>query len=173
MKTNKTKSFLNPKGAIGIALGIIALISVSSLVLAQSGGNLIAGQNILVGSIDVSKDVDNIRVEYITDGDWVITGLHLQIANDLSGIPQTKTGNPTPGLFEYNVQFDTPVSFNASTKAISELNLTGETVVIAAQADVYNTVTGENETAWADGQAFPGKNWATYFVYNLTSGKIE
>jgi len=113
---------------------------------------------------------------YTGDGDWVITGLHLQIANDLSGIPQTNTGNPIPGKFEYNVYFDTPVTEYSLSKAISDLgitDLTDETVVIVAQADVYNTVTGENETAWADGQAFPGKNWATYFVYNLTSGKIE
>ncbi|MHA2105238.1 MAG: hypothetical protein ACW981_17535 [Candidatus Hodarchaeales archaeon] len=131
---------------------------------------LMAGQHIEVGLVKVTNDEDNIYVQYTTDGDWVITELHLHIADDLVGIPQTKSGNPKVGHFEFNFEFDTPVTEYDLTKAIDELGLADEDVAIAAHAVVYNTVTGQEETAWADtlAEPFPGKNWAMFFWHELS-----
>ncbi|MHA2105912.1 MAG: hypothetical protein ACW981_21000 [Candidatus Hodarchaeales archaeon] len=131
---------------------------------------LIAGQHIEVGVVKITNDEDNIYAKYTTSGDWVITELHLHIADGLEGIPQTKSGNPKVGHFEFNFEFDTPVTEYNLTKAIDELGLTDEDVAIAAHAVVYNTVTGQVETAWADtlAEPFPGKNWAMYFMHKLS-----
>jgi hypothetical protein len=178
MKTNKekTKSSLASKKTVGIVLGIIVLISLISLTLAAPiSQTLFAGKNIPVGSVLVSDDGTNVFVHYDTSStDWVITEIHLQFASDLSGIPQTKTGNPKPGQFEFNIDYPTPMQTADFSQAISDLNLgTGKTVLVAAQAEVYNPNTGETETAWIDGTQFPGHNWAMYYPYVLGSGPVS
>ena len=87
---------------------------------------------------------------------------------DLTEIPQTKKGNPIPGKFEFSEEFITPVTEHEFEKSLDELEC--DAVSIAAHAVVFNTVTGEEETAWADTQGllFPGKNWAMYFIHELT-----
>ena len=43
--------------------------------------------------------------------DWRILETHLHIATSLAGIPQTKTGNPIPGKFEYKGEHDSVESY--------------------------------------------------------------
>jgi len=64
--------------------------------------DLIAGQSIDVGDVLVWNDEDYLYVKYLTDG-WYISEVHLEVAEQLSGIPQAK-GNPIPGKFTYGEQ---------------------------------------------------------------------
>ncbi|MBU0953235.1 MAG: hypothetical protein KKA90_02320 [Nanoarchaeota archaeon] len=135
----------------------------------KTESELIAGQHIVVGVVTVTSDLDNVYVTYTTTGHWVMDEVHLQLGDELEDIPQTKKGNPKVGHFEFNVEFNTPVTTYSVTKPISELNLDDNDVVVAAHAVVTDTVTGQTETAWGDTQGlqFPGKNWAMYFVHEL------
>jgi hypothetical protein len=128
---------------------------------------LLAGQDIEVGLVSVRDDGENVSVKYTTDGDWVITELHLDIECELSEVPQTKKGNPKVGHFEFSEEFITPVTEHEFTKSLDELDC--DSIVIAAHAVVNNTITGVEETAWADTQGlpFPGENWAMYFIYDI------
>lgn len=62
--------------------------------------DLFAGQDILVGYIEVSNDETNLYVNFvITADDWCLEETHLAVATTVDGIPQTKKGNPIPGQF--------------------------------------------------------------------------
>ena len=67
--------------------------------LIAGGGNDASAVD--VGDIEIWNDGDNLYVKYVTDGCWIILETHLHVADDPSGIPQTKKGNPIPGHFEY------------------------------------------------------------------------
>jgi len=133
---------------------------------------LCAGQNIVVGTVTVANDSDEICVTYtITDLDWWITQTHLDLEPDPALFPMTPNGNPIPGHFAYGDPFDPPVQeaeycFNLAALGY-EVN---ETVYVAAHAVVQSGLSAQVqvESAWGDGCAgtgFPGPNWATYFYH--------
>jgi len=123
--------------------------------------DLIAGQNINVGLMDVTVTDGNVTVVYSTDGDWVIEETHLYIG-DLADMPATGNGNPKIGHFPYKGVHNNNTTFVSYTgPALNE----GECVYIAAHAVVTNTVTGQSETAWGDSEPLPGNNWAMAFEY--------
>lgn len=63
--------------------------------------DLIAGQHIDVGEVQIWNDADYLYVKYIIDDEeWCITETHLHVATDPGLIPQ-KNGNPIPGKFDY------------------------------------------------------------------------
>jgi len=128
-------------------------------------GTLVTGKNIDVGTVNVWNDADNLYVKYvITDQDWCLTETHLQVATSLAGIPKTKKGNPIPSQFEENDEHDC-VTEVLYTYNLVEKEWSDDTeFFIAAYAVVFNE---KIETAWADGLDFDGKNWATYFIYNI------
>jgi hypothetical protein len=72
--------------------------------------NLIAGQNIPVGTVTVSIEEGSLHVKYETIEGWYLTETHLAVYSTLNGIPQTKTGNPVPGKFPYNRYYNPPVT---------------------------------------------------------------
>ena len=127
---------------------------------------LIAGQNTAAGSVTVFTDGNQICANYTTVDGWVLTETHFAIATTLDGIPQTKKGNPRPGLFPYTSYHDpglTDFTFCFEWPIVAE-----ETVFVAAHA-VVERPDGEGgvqqETGWGDGEPFPGANWATYFTF--------
>ena len=63
--------------------------------------DLIAGQNINVGTVTVDIGTDYITVTYETNPGWIITETHLHIAGELAGIPVNNPGNPMVGHFKY------------------------------------------------------------------------
>lgn len=68
--------------------------------------DLIAGQNMNVGTVTVSHEDGQLVVTYdITDPDWCITATHLDVETSVDDIPQ-KNGNPIPGHFQYNDTWD-------------------------------------------------------------------
>ena len=127
---------------------------------------LYAGQNIPVGEVNVWNDGTNLYVQFITEGGWQLVETNLAVATSLEGIPQTGSGNPKVGKFPYKDDpdgtYEIPLAWSAGTR-----------LYIAAHAVVYNPCLDQEETAWAfycNTWAFPGRNWATYFVYTVQDG---
>lgn len=99
--------------------------------------DLIAGQHIDVGDVNVWNDGTNLYVQYVLDDPWVMTESHLHVATSLAGIPQKK-GNPPPGQFDYSDPHG-PVTDYTYT-----INLTwtaGTPLYIAAHAEVIKVIT--------------------------------
>jgi hypothetical protein len=95
--------------------------------------DLMAGQNIDVGTVYVWNDANSLYVKYETTGGWVMTETHLAVATALTGIPQTKTSNPIPGQFAYSTTHVPPVTEWTYTVPLAGL---GDHPVIAAHAAV-------------------------------------
>ena len=124
---------------------------------------LLAGQDIIVGEVNVWNDGTNLCVEYnITVEGWVITETHLAVAEviyDKDGeiipppvdvIPQTKKRNPIPGHFlygddEFLGEYDVDGNLIGGEDSYEECILlsdleveVGDIVYIAAQASLLN-----------------------------------
>ncbi len=128
-----------------------------------------AGQTINAGNLYVSNDDFNLYITYATSGGWELVETHLAVADELSGIPQTKKGNPIPGQFPYATDHDPAVTTYTYVIPLADLGFIPDgKVVIAAHAKAVNGTQGE--TIWAGSLPFPGRNWATYLGYELDFG---
>ena len=131
-----------------------------------------------VGEVQITDNGGTITVDYINIvSPWVILETHVGVgvlrASDgkfIGGVRVNKGGNPKTGQLR-NEDGDTitlPTGLDP-----------GDKIIVAAQAHVQNPtdvvvpddpLTPEDETeyreesAWADGDGFPGSNWATYVV---------
>jgi hypothetical protein len=127
---------------------------------------LIAGQNMPVGTVVVENDEQYLTVTYQTDGDWLITETHLDVATRPEDLQQTPKGNAIAGRFAYKSEHDPGVTTVTHTidlaawPAGTQLYLAAHSVVVSAFA---------SETAWGEGMDFPGNNWAMYFPYQVQS----
>ncbi|MCZ6595304.1 MAG: hypothetical protein O6943_10395 [Bacteroidetes bacterium] len=119
--------------------------------------NLIAGQNMTIGTVSVNYDGSTITVVYETDGNWTLELTHLWIG-DCTDLPVNNPGNPLIGQFPYSESHPGATTF---TYEIDASTLDGiEFICVAAHAEVIGAT---SETAWAAGTTFPGNNWAMYF----------
>ena len=111
---------------------------------------LYAGQDMLVGNVLVWDDGIELCVKYqlsaeaLAEG-WLLTETHLAVANDVSGIPTNKSGNPVPGKFPYGddelggVEEDGPYCIEFGEEE-GQLNVDCvDIVVIAAHAVIEKT----------------------------------
>jgi hypothetical protein len=126
-----------------------------------------------VGTVYVwhDEDLETLYVKYvITDDDWMISETHLAFGDELSDIPQTKTGNPIPGQFPYKSEHDPWVSYH-----LYEIDITGmfecdDMIYVAAHSVVYKDLGDyeyQTETGWTGEHEFDGRNWAVYFKYTF------
>ena len=139
-------------------------------------------------SIVVELD-PNAVVEYYDETDLIleatlddleITEAHIHVATEVGDIPQTGSGNPKPGKFEYkhedtDVLVAISVDKQTATLEIDSPGIAGTTIYIAVHIAVEGThtdLTGEDpvvtdgeESAWGKGTGFSGKNWAMYISY--------
>lgn len=123
--------------------------------------DLIAGQNMTIGTVSVTLDGDTVTVTYtITDPDWTLELTHLWIG-DCNDLPTNNPGNPLIGQFPYSENHPGATTFTYEID-LSTLPEDVE-ICVAAHAEVIGTT---SETAWADGTSFPGNSWATYFNLN-------
>lgn len=127
---------------------------------------LFAGQTIDAGDVTAQVIGSQLCVTYAAHSDWLIEEVHLAVATSLSGIPQTKTGNPRPGHFPYKSTYHPGVSSAticiAFTTGFDELFIAAHAVVSGTPGGAHS---GQEETGWGDGFDFPGANWATYFRF--------
>lgn len=97
--------------------------------------DLIAGQNLDVGDVLVTHDSGNLYVQFtITELGWGITETHLEVGPTVADIPQTRNGNPIPGQFSFqdNFDFERTVLYTIPLTALPPV----ENLVIAAHAVV-------------------------------------
>ncbi|MGV6845164.1 MAG: hypothetical protein ACWA42_03430 [Lutibacter sp.] len=133
---------------------------------------LIAGQNYEAGRIDVeivNEDGTNyVYITYITNPDWVIKLTHLY-AGVKEGIPETKKGNPKPGVFEKKMDYEANVISDFEVEYKIPADAFEECFYIAAHAEVAKIDDKGNEiqreTAWGSGEQFEGNSWAMYFEF--------
>jgi hypothetical protein len=127
---------------------------------------LLAGQNIPMGTLTYANDAQNFYVTYTTDPDWFMSEVHLYVG-PLALMPKAG-GNPPPGKFPISTTFTaSTLSQTVSyTIPLTSLLLSGGFAVAAhasvLQVDTDGDVVGK-ETAWASGPKVPGaKNWSMY-----------
>ena len=119
--------------------------------------NLIAGQNMIIGTVSVTSDGETVTVVYETDGNWTLELTHLWIGN-CGDLPTNNPGNPIIGQFPYSESHPGATTYTYEI-AVSTLPEDVQ-ICVAAHAEAIGTT---SETAWADGTPFPGNSWATYF----------
>jgi len=114
--------------------------------------DLLAGQTIDVGEVQVWNDAGNLYVKYIVDkAGWCLTETHLAVDTVLDNIPQTKKGNPIPGKFEYKKEHDPCVTEYTYTIPLDWG--CNESLFIAAHAVVIEVLgDGCTDPFWATGQ---------------------
>jgi hypothetical protein len=162
----KSKALLFP--AILISLAVAAVPAAAQCGIADTV-TLFGGQTIDTGTVTVSNfDLGSITVTYATNDPWVITAVHLAVADSLAGIPQNGNQNPRPGHFPINTSYNPPVTTVTFTIPVDNL-FPGETIFVGAQAEVQASggQGGGSQTAWGDGPRFGGDNWATYIKYTV------
>ena len=130
---------------------------------------LIAGQNIPVGSVTIENDEHNLYVTYQTDGNWLITETHLDVALQPEDLKQTSKGNAVPGRFGYQSEHDPAVT--TVTHTIDLTSWPPDSNIYVAAHCVVVSASG-SETAWGEGLDFPGNNWAMYIAYALQSCEL-
>ncbi|MHC4115705.1 MAG: hypothetical protein ACYSSL_10380 [Planctomycetota bacterium] len=153
---------------------VLILVTVAPKAARAESYILKAAQTIEVGTVEVSNTSSELTVTYnITALNWGIAETHLSVATDPNDIPQTKKQNPIPGKFDPNTCSDHDPAVTTYTYTIPYSFSPGQTLFIAAHAVLVKetvidgTTIIEEETAWADGIDFQGKNWATYIEYEL------
>lgn len=132
---------------------------------------LLAGQHIEIGSVTVEEDEDSLHVTYTTTGDWYMSETHLHVAEDCDDIPQTRSGNPQVGNFQFSDTHDPAVQeYTIEVPLDADLE-SGDELCVAAHADVQKIVDDEviqEETAWGEGDRFTDQgNWAMHFDYEV------
>jgi len=125
--------------------------------------NLYAGQNIPVGRVSISNDVNNIYVKFEVSDGWSLRGSHLYVSGgsfDLSQFPVNKRGNPAVNSFPYRQNHANQTQF---LYTIPRANVPEECMVITAHANVTNGL--QVKRAWAEGREFSKGSNAKYSVY--------
>ena len=134
--------------------------------------SLIAGQHYTAGRIDVEivneDGEDFVYISYITNEDWIIKLTHLY-AGDRDGIPETKKGNPKPGVFEKRMDYSANVISDFEVEYRIPAEAFESCFYIAAHAEVAKIDNEGNiiqsETGWGEGEEFEGNSWAMYFEF--------
>jgi hypothetical protein len=150
---------------------LLCLMAAAAPAAAQCGSSttatLFGGQTIDTGTVTISNDSSSLTVTYTTNDPWVISAVHLAVADSLDGIPQNRNHNPLPGHFPINTTYDPPVTTVSFVIPLDGFT-TGETLFIGAQAEVQAPGSQDgSQTAWGFGPRFGGHNWATYINYTV------
>ena len=127
---------------------------------------LLAGQDQVAGTVNVTNDSENLYVEFLPSEQWCIIETHVHVANSLDGFPLVgRWQTPAPGQFDFKTEHNCEPPYEY-TIALGDLDV-HEDFIIAAHAKLSD---GEvTETAWAAGTRFSDQgNWATYFTYSWT-----
>lgn len=172
-------------GIFALTMGLVTLFLIASCtapllesgetikILATSAATetqLVAGQNIVAGTVKVSNDATYLYVEISTSNGWLMGSAAVAIADSTQTLI-SKSGygngnNLVPGKFPYKQTFNPYATYCKFTIPLGNWK-PGDTVYIAVHTDLYlprGDGSYQNETGWAKGTNI-GKNWAMYFVY--------
>lgn len=134
---------------------------------------LFAGQTIRSGDVNVTNTGTHLRIGVRTSNDWLIDEIHIYAG--LDPVPVNGGGNPSPGQFPYNTDYDPPVSRHVEMIPLADLGAQcGDHLFIAVHCavvklDRQGNVT-DSETAWGNGTPFGGSRWGWFFEYGLCCG---
>lgn len=136
--------------------------------------DFIAGQNIVAGSVCVTKSDENLEFKFNTIDNFLIDEVHLYVG-DLAEMPATKKGNPKVGNFPYKQE---DINTNTATLVVPLSSIGNPAcdseITFAAHAAVFKDL-GDGkllaETAWTQGERIVEKgNWAMSSTYVLECG---
>jgi len=174
-------------GFLILTFCMLALLCV--VASAETTVDLLAGQDIVAGTVTVSYEDGDLCVTYETEDGWELVETHWAIATSSGDIPQTKKGNPKVGHFpygdddlgEYDAE-DNLLGGDDSYEECIELELEDGTYIIAAHASLLNrdNIVGyvpdtepavpiyQQESGWGEGEEFADdRNWAMYFTFTV------
>jgi len=173
-------------GTIGLLISLAILPTIAADTTTTTPLMMAQNENIgdiTIDYVDVNDSDDYLKITYaLTHPNLTLNETHLDVQTDPDDFPMTKSGNPKVGHFAY--QNDTHQGETSYTYIIYGEWDTGDTLYVAAHAEVSTletkeilnddgtttTITTEYyvyETAWGNGDGFPGKNWAMYYTVNL------
>lgn len=122
----------------GAGLGATVFLSVAGTAAASSHPvtvDLLAGQDIDVGTVTAQADGDVLTVTYDTSGtDWQLLATHLHVADTVDGLPTNNPGNPQVGHFDYSGE-PAPAPDDTAVYTVDIEGMSGD-IYIAAHAEV-------------------------------------
>jgi hypothetical protein len=130
--------------------------------------DLIAGQNMTAGTVQVQQDAQAIYITYNANPGWTIAQTHLFVG-DCAAVPVNGAGNPVPGRFPYKKAHN-GVSSYTYVVPVSAIGL-DNCGCIAAHAVLkqYNAAGNliSTQTGWGQGLAINpnGGNWGMKFDF--------
>jgi hypothetical protein len=182
LKFDRTILFTRPRHPSHVTAGALALALAAAFWQSDAAAltcddpfstDLIAGQGIEVGDVEVCSDATNLTVTYEATFPWCLLQTDLHVATSQPNIPQTSRGNPKPDEFAYGDAHDCigTASFEIPLDEIDGGVIPGDTLAIAAHAEVED---GERaEGAWGEGTGFvQGRNWGMYFTYEVQDAGV-
>jgi hypothetical protein len=121
--------------------------------------------------VQIAHDDTYLYIRIFTANGWSILSSKVAVAASVEELPQNKPGNPKVGHFPFKHncgQADCKHVYEIPLEKLG-LDVTGDActdqwIAIAVHAEVMNPCKG-TETAWAEGQPFPGANWAMWVPY--------
>lgn len=128
---------------------------------------LYAGQNIVVGQVEVWNDETNLYVKFVIDPDWCLEETHVAVAASLEGIPQTKKDNPIPGQFAYkheepDCETEDLYTIPLSVECGAALVIAAHAVVVKGTAITLVSSTKTQTAGWFERASYDGTVDAKY-----------
>lgn len=106
--------------------------------------DLLAGQDMKVGTVEVSDDATNIYVMFtVTEDGWYLTETHVDIQVNTANFPLTKKGNPQIGHFAYSDdhgmtdEYEYTIPKSAITGLTEDFYVAAHAVVVEVQEAPY------------------------------------
>jgi len=99
--------------------------------------DLILGQHYDIGDVTIWREGDYLYVSIVMSSGYYPSVIHIHVATDLSGIPQTPSGNPKVGNFEYKVEFTEDVSEHTAMIQLDYAESMASTLYVAIHASIY------------------------------------
>ena len=159
---------------ISVLLTFGVLVFCNSFTTADSiGVKLWAGQNLDAGAVIAYNTPTDLKIVLLPNPGWNIIQSNVSVHINADLIPQTKSGNPKLGKFEWGTKTVPPgYTYSIPLNSIDGGVLSGDELCIAVHAVLQNKYDPEyTETAWAGcGENkfdFGGNSWAIYFKYTL------
>lgn len=145
-------------GAAILVCGEPTAISCTTPLIADGGSEEI-------GTVTTELNDDGTwTVTYETTGSWVLEETHLHVACDSADFPQTGSGNPKVGRFDYSMDHGPFVQ--TFSYVVDDPGCCDPLFAAHAEAvDVEDCVEDlcREESAWGEGEGFAGRNWAMFF----------
>ncbi len=135
-------------------------------------GDIIAGQDTPVGTVEIWNDGCDLYVEFTTTGGWYVTEVHIGVGDDLSDLTN-KAGAPQKSKW-YKEEYGTPMLTDEISLDICEYldeELVFSDCLYVAVHFVVEKYCGQTlvdrQTGWGDGPHHFEKTWGMYWAFKI------